>query len=370
MRPHLTKFRMSGSRRGAWLLLATLTCAAQAQGFNFKLPADYSKRFGSTAAVYDAANSLYGVRYLPLPTPLDLRVIYVSRPAYNEYGLSARLKDATLLAGNFYGGGSGIRTLKFDYYPATGFQTTTLLEGSDIKKEHYLNYTQFGYAQRWKTVRLTSAMGYGFNGQASAAYLAWVLSDSRTFKAGAAVGLPGVKFTVAASSRLWLYPVMGEVYSSTNLSATLGGQITDKLTASMSHLERLAVGQDVLGFGYADYRESRLKAQYQINADLGPLSLRSAQFNAYRIWGSPTDLNNVEELSATLRADITPLLSLETTPAYDFYYGLPSLKAALLFKVSALPSAIGPSIKYVWKPSGSAWTGSVWQYGLAITAKE
>ena len=349
------------------MLSAAVLGSAQAQGF--KLPADYSKRFGSTAAVYDGTHSLYGVRYLPLPTPLDLRIVYVNRPAYSEYGLQARFKEATLLAGNFEGGGSGIRTLKFDYFPATGFQTTSLIQGSDIKKEHYLNYSQFGYAQGWKTVRLTSAAGYGFNGTKSGAYLAWVLSDSRTFKAGQAVGLPGVKFTVSASSRLWLYPVLGQIYNSTTLSGKLGGQITDKLSASVSHLERWAVGNDVLGFGYADYRESRLNTQYQINASLGPVTLRSAQFSAYRIWGSPKDLNNIEELSASIRTDLTPTLAVETTPAYDFYYGLPSIKAALLFKLPQLPSAVGPSIKYVWKPSDSNWTGSVWQYGLVITTK-
>ena len=352
----------------AWLSAALLG-SAQAQGFNFKLPADYGSRFGATSAMFDTTNSLYGVRYLPLPTPFDLRVFYVAHPAYTEYGLYSRLRDTDVLVGNFDGGASGIRTAKLDHNPDQGAQATTLLQGSVAPGEQYLNYSQFGYAQRWQTLRLFGAAGYGFNGGASAAYLNAVISGGHDFALGHALGLPGVKLGISFSSRLWLYPVLGQLYSSTDFYGSLGGQLSDRLTASVSHLERVTAGNDVLGFGYGAYRESRLSAVYQPKLRLGPVSFRSAQFNAYRIWGSPTDPNNIEELSATLRADIIPLLSLETTPAYDFYGGLPSLKAALLLKLPQLPSAVGPSLKYTWKPTGSDWTGNVWQFGLVITAK-
>ena len=351
------------------LLVTALSGPALAQNLNFKLPADYGSRFGATTALFDTANSLYGVRYLPLPTPLDLRVIYVAHPAYSEYGLYSRLPDTDVLVGNFEGGASGIRTAKLDHNPDQGVQATTFVQGSSVAGEQYLNYTQIGYAQRWQLLRLTGAVGYGFHGPLSAAYLNWGLSGGRNFAVGQALGLPGVKLSISLASQLWLYPVIGKTYSTTDIYGSLGGQITPKLSASVSHLERVALGNDVLGFGNPKYRESHLNALYQPNVPLGPLNLRSVQFSGYRIWGSPTDLNNIEELSATIRVDLIPALSLETTPAYDFYYGLPSFKAALLLKLPQLPSAVGPSIKYVWKPTGSAWTGNVWQYGLVITAK-
>ena len=345
-------------------LLLGLLSVASGQGLGgFKLPADYSSRFGATSALMDRANSVYGVRYLPLPFSTDVRIFYVNRPTYAEYGLYSRLSDTDVLLGQFEGGVGGVGTAKLDHNPDQGAQFTTLLQGSGVASEAYLNYTQAGYAQRWGVFRLYAAAGYGFTGTTSAGYTNLVASGGKNFKLGK------FNLNLSATFRNWLYPATAQQFTSADFVAGLGGPVTDTLSASASHFERVAFGTDVLGFGPGAYRESRLNLTYKPKPSTAKLSLRNAQFDAYRIWNDAANLNNRYAVSLAARAKFTPLLALEATPSYDFYFGLAALKAALLFDLPQLGSAVGPSIKYTYKSADSTWTGNAWQFGLVITDK-
>ncbi|UWX63999.1 hypothetical protein [Deinococcus rubellus] len=370
----------SSAARNTLLGLILLGSAASAQGFfGVTLPPDYSTRFGAFTGVFDTANSLYGVRYLPLPLKYDIRLFFVTHPGYNEYGIYSHIVGTDILLGTFTGGADGIQTASIDHTPDQGFQSTTLLQTSPVPAETYLNYSQFGYAHRWAFFRLYGGVGYGSLGAVSAPYLNTVATTGNNFNVGKALKVPGLTLNVATTLRNWVYFTSGQQFTNVDLYAALSGPLNPHLNFSVTHLERHGLGNDVLsfapgvlGFGPGPYRESHLNTIYKLYLpqQMPPaLALRSVQFDGYVIWLDPANIGNQLKLGATGRVTVNSFLALEITPQYDFYFGLPSVKAALLYKPASGTSAFGPSLIYTYKPADSSWTGSVWQLGLVITDK-
>lgn len=365
----------SGAVRNTVLGLTLLGGAASAQSFfGVTLPPDYSTRFGAFTGVFDTANSLYGVRYLPLPLKYDIRLFFVTHPSYNEYGVYSRVFDTDILLGTFAGGADGIQTASINHTPDQGVQSTTLLQTSSVPAETYLNYSQLGYAHRWDFLRLSGTVGYGFLGAVSAPYTNIVATTGNNFNVGKALKVPGLTLNVSTTLRNWFHFTSAQQFTSINLYAALSGPPDPHLNFSVTHLERYGLGDDVLsfapgvlGFGSGTYRENRLNMIYKFSLPKqvpAPLALRSVQFDGYVTWLNPTNISNQLKLGVTERVTVNSSLALEITPQYDFYFGLPSIRAALLYTPASGTSAFGPSLIYTYKPANSNWTGSVWQLGL------
>ena len=200
--------RVSFARRalaGAALALSTFA-AAQTSPFQFNLPPDYLNRFGGAEPVVSSTDG-YGVRGLPLPTPLDLRVSLVKAPTYWDGGLSLRASDTTFRVGRFY----NVPTLEITHDPYKGAQFSGVVRG-----EGGLSVFSGGYASTsWQDrVRVLNNVGVAFKGEVTAPYTRSEVSVG--------YGQPFGAFNtyVAATARAYTFPLQREVQGSVDFYAS------------------------------------------------------------------------------------------------------------------------------------------------------
>ena len=314
------------------------------------IPADYFSRFASTTGFADSVSG-YGIRGLPLPFKEDVRFTYVSHPAYQEYAASLRAFDTTFLAGRLEnpdaGATQGVGHLEVTHNPYTGLQYGALLQDQGRSSRFTL-----GGAWASGPLRALAEAGYAVQGTVSAPYLH--LEES----AGGALYNQG-PFTVSLYGTARSYFFTDAAQLSADLYAIFTVRPAPYSSVSFSQFERFAVGSSpVPDLAVGRYNRSNLDVVVAPRlALLGPLSWRDVQYHLQHAWQS--DTNDLNLLSATLRADLAPALVLDLTPHQDFVASESGVRADLYYRSDAFPVLFGPSLDYLWKGNTSRWVFSV-----------
>lgn len=285
--------------------LSLSTAAAQTTG-GFQLPPDYFSRFGSLQAVVSNTEG-YGVRYFPLPTPLDIRLTLVKAPTYLDAAVSLRTNDTTFAVGKFY----NVPTLQVTHDPYKGMQF------SGILRDGGLSDFSGGYAfTLWNDrVRVLNTAGLAFKGDLAAPY-------TRT-EATVGYGQTFGKFNTYAyaTGRYYLFPAQwlgqlsADFYAAVNVSPLPG------LVLDASHFERFVTGEVIIPeFGVSRYEQSTATVTYRLPGG----------------WPSPVfGLGGVRARAVR-----------DWTNDYTYVYG------DLFFRTDSLPTMVGPSIGYRFDPGG------------------
>lgn len=366
--------------RALSLLFVTglLSSAAQAAEV-FSVPSDYWNRFGSIEGAFDSSASKYGVRYFPLPLKYDLRVIFVSHPKYNEYGLYTRYKDTDIKVGNLEGGAEGIKTIEVNHNPWQGIQFHTLLQWSDVEGEHFSNYAEAGYAKAFSiksvpglNIRLFGALGYAGNNKDSQPYSHLELFAGKGFPSiiKNEATHTNINFDINSTLRNYYFFTDSKFFTTLEINANANGQIADRLDGYIRHFERYdfgleKAGNNVYGVASGKGRETYGGLHYRLDYRFGPLNLHSAQYDYGHLWYDGASTSNRSEVGATLRLNVAEPLRLDVTPGYDFYWGGATVTLAPMLRLPQANNAFGPSIKYTWLPNSN----HRWTLGIAVTDK-
>ncbi|WP_243398314.1 hypothetical protein [Deinococcus koreensis] len=301
--------------RGLLTAAALLTSAASAQAAaptGFKLPSGYMGRFGSSEVTVSNETG-FGARYLPLPFDPDIRVSLVRQANYWEYNLSSRLNDTTLAGGvyfNGYAAVSGIPRVEWTRSPQRGLQYSALIQGNGPHSHLSGGYAFLVLEDR---VRVLNTVGVALQGDVAAPYLQNEIGGglSKTFG-------PVSTYT-GATTRLYAFPVQGQVQGSVDLYLAANYSPVPALTLSASHFERFAAGSVAIpDFGVGRYEESAFTATYRLPATEQPVGLGALRTRVNRNWTS------------------------------DYTY----VRGDLLLDIKGLPSMVGPSIGYQFGPAG------------------
>lgn len=295
---------------------------AALKGLN--LPPNYLSRF-STAELTLSSEAGFGARYVPLPTPADIRVSLVKQPNYWEYHLSTRLRDTTYAAGVFGNGAAaqaGQPKLEVTHDPYRGAQFSGLVQGGAAYSKLSAGYALTLAENR---VRVLNNVGVAHQGEVTAPYTQSELAGGYHVPAG-----ERVHFGVNAAARLYTFPAQSEGQVSMDVAPSVEVQLSPQVRLDATHFERFAAGTVAIpSFGFGRYQESSVGVAYRLPAESALGLLRS---RLGRVWTTDT---------TTLRGDV-------------------------LLNVAALPVLVGPSIGYQWGPTPET---SRWLWSLSTAPK-
>ncbi|WP_189088261.1 hypothetical protein [Deinococcus ruber] len=313
------------------------------------IPSDYFGRFGSTTAFADSSSG-YGIRGLPLPLKADARFTFISHPNYLEYAASLREGDTSYVAGRLQnddgGATQGVGHLEVTHNPYTGLQYGALLQDQGRSSRFTV-----GYAWAGGPVHALAEAGYAVQGATNAAYLHFEESAGAQL-----VNNPAFSVSVAGTVRSYVFTDTTQL--STDLSASFTVRPTDFSSVTVSQLERFAVGSNPIpDLNLARYDRSNIDVLVAPKLAFGPLSWRDVQYHYQRSWQASTD--DVNSLSATLRADLAAPVVLDLTPHRDWVANEYGVRADLFYRSAAFPVLFGPSLDYLWTGVGSRWVFSV-----------
>lgn len=346
----------------------------------FQLPPDYYDRFGDLGGEFNHDNKAYGVRYFPLPIKYDLRIIFVTHPEYNEYGISTRYKETDILLGILEGGAKGIRTLEINHNPDEGLQAHLYLESPNSDKdESYLNYGEVGYRKFLKLkslpdVKVTLYGGAGYAGtqhDGSQAYTHFKVNADRSFEhvikpVGTQVDLA---IDVKTALENYYFVSDSKAYTTAKLDVGVRGKLNDRTDVYASQYELYDFGKadnNIYGLASSKDRDSYAGILYHLDYKVGPINIHTLQYDYTRYWYYNSDTDNRSEIGATLRFNLTAPIRLDITPGYDFYWGGPTLEGAALIRMSQFKSAFGPSLKYTWLPNNQ----HRWAFKVVVSDKD
>ena len=310
-------------------------------------PSDYASRFGSLQAFADTTSG-YGVRGFPLPFKIDARLTYIAHPKYQEYGVSARYLDTTYAAGSYQndaaGATQGLLHLEATHNPYVGWQY------GGVYQEAGLSKLSAGYAVVDGPLRLYTEAGYAFQDTTNSPFLHAEVSGGKSVTDG--------PFTVGAyaTGRSYVFPQAAQF--SVDLSASVTIRPTDYSSFTLSQFERFAIGESAIpALAVGRYTQTNLDAVLTPNARAGIFSLRRVEYHYQRSFLAATDA--VNGVSLTVRTDVAPAVVFDVTPHHDFVAGETGLRGDLYYRTDLLPVLVGPSVDYIWSPTGNRWNFSL-----------
>ena len=300
------------SARLRHLLALILVMCYGARAGAWQLPLDYLSRFGSTEVVLSTQEG-FGVRFIPLPLDLDLRLSLVKAPTYLDYGLSARKDYGEIRLGVFY----SQPQFRVSYLPPSGLQYVGSI------KPDYGDFSG-GYAWQFldKKVRVKPMLGVVIDGPRTLPYTLLNVSANESFQGD------GYSFSVGAGAEVLAFLNSGNVQQAYSASAFGTYKLTPQVSLFGYHIGQFVNGKaDAERLQAYPYQISYLSAAYRMPSTGFPVGLGGLRVSANRSW-----LNDV----TTVTGDV-------------------------LFRIDGLPALLGPSVGYRWNPDGTR----TWIFSLA-----
>ncbi|ADV67314.1 hypothetical protein [Deinococcus maricopensis] len=362
-------------------LLAVAASSATAQTAPPFLPRDYFQRYANEfpEPVYTGG---LGLRRIPVPFPIDLRLTYVRHPLYTEFGAETRYRDTTFALGRFRndarGATLGAFRVELTHDPSNGLQFGGFVRdsgqictndaGTSIDPADPINnvcrryvstdnYGKFsvGYAKVYGPFRLLGEGGYAFQGAASTPY-----ARAEAF-AGVAADKGQFAYNTYAVTRIFA-GTNGKAQLSAD--AYLSGTIRPEpnFSVTLSHFERQVAGDAPIGFfNLGNYRRTNLDTTLTLDATAGPLTLRNVQYHAERVWYEKRFSRN--ELSAAFKVDLNAAY-LNVVPRYDFSLHTAGVRTDVLLRTPT--GAFGPTIDYARTPAANNTVTTAWRFGITF----
>ncbi len=316
------------------------------------LPARYSERFASGPVDGFAGGGRFGVRRLPLPLPVDVRLTLGRVPAGMEAGLEVRAQDTSAALGVFEPSVGADETLprvpRFQviHNPAGGVQAGVNLQGAG-----FLSETHLGYAQRVDALglRVLGEVGFGVQASARSPFAHLEASAGRHGDAGT------LHWNAAVTARAFVFPTQWQRSLDLTGSLTWRPVADQDLTVSAGHFERLSWGTVALpDLNVAPDRVTTLSASYQPPPQQGVLRLDGVSFTYTRHWLSPAD--NAAPLAATFSVNFGAS-TVALAPRHDFMTGEWGVGATYLYRFGRL--AVGPRLDVRRLAGATTWTVGV-----------
>lgn len=302
-----------GSLPGAVASAQTAAPAAP-PSTGFKLPPDYLNRFGSAQFVASTTDG-FGVRYIPLPLPADVRFTLLRAPTYWDYGLSGQFGSLSAALGRF----GNVPRAELTSAPGSGLQWSALVQGGTSH-----SHATVGYAtQVWEgRVRFLNNVGVAQQGNVTAAYTQTEVSGGYSRAYGK------VNTGLYSTARVYAFPTQGRAQGSADVTAVIGVPLAAGLNLDASHFERFAVGETAIGdFGFGRAQSSNASLTYRLPPAEG-FGLGAVRVRAARDWLAR---------SATADADIA-------------------------FRIDGLPALMGGSVGYEWYETNAS--ANRWRFAL------